>query len=1302
MSQQLPNLPTTNSSSPTTPVLPPQANTSGATLSLQPTNVSCNGAADGCITANVSGHSSNLHFLWSTGDTTSTICGLAPGSYTVTVTDTVPATGGLDSLYFETFQGTHNWSLSNSTGTNDATPNAWAVSDDEGGVAPTNCGVANNGDQTLHITCTSSFCGSLITGAVYNATQASNTRAESPAFSTVGYTNITLSFDYIANGDALLDNASLLYNAGAGWQVLTPSLKSALCPTGQGLWTAFSITLPAACENNPSVQLGFNWTNNADNIGTDPSVALNNILVTSLGTGTGSQICTFIADTTISQPNTLIAAADSISPVVCVGSNNGFIDLGVSGGTIPYSYLWSTGATTQDVFNLVDSSYTVTVTDANGCTAVDSFVVTTIGFIDIAVDSVNMIACNGGTGAIYTTATGDTTQTGCFSSTVVLNEIMYRPVLQNGQSPNTGEYIELLGPPGADISCYVLTDGDWTLTIPQGTTIPSDGIFTIGNDVVWGAGTFDLDAENCNCFTDGNGGFGLLILTDGGEYVALFDDLGTFLQGVIYGNPSAANTPSGNTIVTAGVTGCVTTVTIPNAGAFETAPGSLGNGTSLARNPDGSGTWVGQPNGSLNTCNFSGLPTNNGTVSYLWNNGDTTQDISNLAAGIYTVTATDTFGCTATTTYNLTEPDSLEITTTALMNAACLGDSSGNIDITVLGGTMPYSFAWSNGDTTEDLNQVVAGIYCVTLTDANGCMTTHCDTITEPTFSVPVDSFSICAGDSVQLEVLTNASIVQWLPSTGLDNPNSTNPIARPTGNITYIVRASMDSSICWMVDSVTITTGGLNLSLASSTNIACNGDSTGSITTSITGSGFSYIWNTGDTTANLSNLPAGSYQVTVSDGSLCQDTLSVILSEPTPLQVSATTLNNVTCNTGTDGQAAVSAQGGTGPYSYNWLPSAITTDTINNLSAGVFTVIVTDNNNCQATSSVSITEPSAIVLPFSATDVSCGGSNDGFITVQPTGGTPGYTYQWDAAANNQTTSTASNLGLGTYSVTVTDTVGCTEIANGIFVGNSLPIDSADAPLDIINGNLSCDGMPTGALTIATSNTYTYLWSNGATTAGIDSLAAGSYSVTVSNTQGCSLVWSTIITQPFIPSINPFINTPNLISATEDVGTTVTISGGNDQSSLGALYNWTEASNTINFDNATAHTTTATSTTSGTYVLFLTATANDSTACTDTASVVLRLSPIFEGVPNAFTPNGDGINDIFAPVELSTNEIIRFRVYNRWGQEVYRGDDLEDGGWDGRFMGVAQDAETYIYVLEFDLGDGRGVQTRRGQLTLIR
>ncbi|WP_264790129.1 T9SS type B sorting domain-containing protein [Aureispira anguillae] len=1020
--------------------------------------------------------------------------------------------------------------------------------------------------------------------------------------------------------------------------------------------------------------------------------------------GGGPQVCVVVNDTTITQPFSLATSIDTVANVICAGNNNGFIDISVSGGTAPYQYNWSNGDTTQDINTLTDSIYSVIITDANGCITHDTATVETLGFLEVVVDSAINIACHGdSTGAIYTTATGDTSFSGCTSSVVALNEIMYRPVNNNGVNPNTGEYIELIGPAGTDISCYVLTDGDWTITIPPGTSIPADGFFTIGNDVVWGGGTFDLDAENCNCFTDGSGGSGLLILTDGGEYVALYDGAGTFLQGVIYGSPSAGNTPSGTVISTIGTASCPSFVSIPNAPAFETAPAGFANGTSIIRNPDGSGAWGPQVGGSLNTCNSIGNgSTGSGNVTYLWSNGDTTQDISGLSAGVYTVTTTNSYGCTATTTYTITEPALLVGTSTAT-GVVCVGDTTGEIDLLVTGGTSPYQYNWSTGATTQDLDSLSSGIYCVTITDSNSCTAIVCDTFEEVFFNIPVDSFATCSGTSIPLTVNTNATTINWTPSSTLNNDTIANPTATPTTSTTYVVTASVGGN-CVMTDSIVITVADLDVSLATLTPVLCHGDTTGGVTTSITGTGsnFDYLWNTGDTTTSLTNVAAGTYRLTVSLAGFCEDTLTVVIPEPdSVLSLNVSNTTDVTCFGDSTGAASILASGGTTPYTYSWSNTA-TTPNVNNLTSGLYIVTVTDSNSCTEILTVSISEPSAISISYNATNVSCNGTNDGTATVIPTGGTAGYTYLWDVTAGSQTTPTAIGLASSTYSVTVTDTVGCTGIANGIFVNSGVPVDSNDVPLVVLTGILDCDLNPTGSLGINTANTYTYLWSNGATDQTVTGLPAGAYTVTVTNGLGCSYVQSANIVSPLVPTVNPFINAVGMVSATVVSGATVTISGGNDQSFQGVAYNWTANSSDVTFGNAANHATTALSNVTGVYTLTLTATASDSSACQDTGSVVLNVESIYNGMPTAFTPNGDNINDTYRPTGLTADDVITFRVYNRWGQEIYNGDDLENNGWDGRYKGIEQPTEVYLFLLEYKVGVNGTPKVRKGEFTLIR
>ncbi|MCH2023238.1 MAG: T9SS type B sorting domain-containing protein [Saprospiraceae bacterium] len=1319
------------------------SNTASGTIGFTTTNTNCNGSSDGCIVASVTGSSGVLGYMWSNGESVDSICGLAAGSYTLTITDTISlvplqiCTIINDTTIYEPIAVTISIDSSNNVDCNGgATASIYTSATGGTGTLTYNW---SNGATTEDISGLSANIYTVTVSDISGCSATSGVTITEPAFLTVvvdstsqggcstsiGAAYITASggtgvYTYIwSNGSTLEDATGLMANT----YTVTVTDNNSCTAT-----TSVTITQSVAVSVTASVTSNFNGTDVScfgaldgevsatGSGGTSPfSFVWNNGQTTAVVSGLGAGVnqvtitdfngCTATDIVTIGEPNTLAMSIDTVANVVCTGSANGFINISVSGGTGGIIYNWSNGSTLQDITGLIDSTYIVVVSDTNGCTTTDTVEVTTLGFIEVVVDSAIDVGCNGdSTGVIYTTATGDTSSTGCFSNQVVLNEIMYRPVNSNGVDPNTGEYIELIGPAGADIGCYVLTDGDWSITIPPGTTIPSDGFYTIGNDTVWGVGTFDLDAENCACFTEGTGGQSLLILTDGGEYIALYDDAGIFVQGVVYGSPTTGNTPGGQVVNTIGTGGCVSSVTIPTITSFETAPSGFVNGTSIVRDPDGIGNWSPQVGGSLNGCNVSGSgSTGNGSVSYIWSNGDSTQNISGLAAGTYTVTVTNDYGCTATTVYTLTEPNVL-VASLSTTPVDCFGDTTGAIDLTVVGGTTPFSFNWSNGSTSEDAFNLPAGYYCVTATDTNGCVTTICDSILQPFFSLPADTFYICPGDSVQLLVNTNATVISWSPSSSLSNDTIVNPYANPQATTTYVVSASVGTgALCAMTDSIIVIVDSIDISLSSVVNVGCNGDSTGSIITSSGVSSYTYLWNTGNTTSNLNNLSSGTYYLTVSSTGSCQDTLIVSVTEPdSGLNVILLDSAMVSCNSGNDGSLMVLVTGGTPNYSYDWQPIGSTTSTVTGLSAGLYSLSVTDANNCNYFFNTSITEPSEILVSYSSTPVGCTSINDGTATAVPSGGTPGYSYLWDVTANSQTTAIATGLSSSTYSVTVTDTVGCTYVASGIPVSPSSPLDSTDVPLDTIVGIVDCDLNPIGVLGINTSGSYSYLWDNGTTTQNVSGLALGTYSVTITNSSGCTFVQTGGVGAPFIPAINPFINLVGQDSATVELGSSVDVDGGNDQSGLGVIYSWSSVSSDVNFGNDTDHSTIAMSNISGSYTLTITATATDSSGCDTSGVVVLNVQSIFNGMPDAFTPNGDGFNDMYFPIGLTVNEIITFRVFNRWSQEIYNGDTLENGGWDGRFQGVEQPTEVYLYLIEYNLGGGVPNQVTKGEFTLIR
>ncbi len=379
------------------------------------TNPSCLNN-DGTAAVTATNAQGSVSYLWSNGRTTSSVTGLAAGTYTVTITDSVSTSGSTVTVFSDAINAGSAWTLNVPTGANGADNNFWVINDNEGGVVVNNCGVAGGGDATLHITSVFNPSG----GAAYNAglglgicgaplflCSETNMRAESATFSTVGRSNLTLDFDYIANGDALLDNASVFYNAGAGWQLLDNSFKSTTCPSGQGLWTRATYTLPAAAENQPVVQIAFNWTNNDDGAGTDPSVAINNVLVTASSTG-AALVCTVVDTFVLTAPAGFTVAASNTN-IGCVNTT-GTATVTTNQGAAPFTFQWSNNRTTQTITGLAVGSYAVTVTDANNCQQTASVsVVNASTSVSVTIVSTNNVSCFGANdGGINITPVGGT------------------------------------------------------------------------------------------------------------------------------------------------------------------------------------------------------------------------------------------------------------------------------------------------------------------------------------------------------------------------------------------------------------------------------------------------------------------------------------------------------------------------------------------------------------------------------------------------------------------------------------------------------------------------------------------------------------------------------------------------------------------------------------------------------------------------------------------------------------------------------------------------------------------------------
>ncbi|MBL7892862.1 MAG: gliding motility-associated C-terminal domain-containing protein [Bacteroidia bacterium] len=966
------------------------------------------------------------------------------------------------------------------------------------------------------------------------------------------------------------------------------------------------------------------------------------------------------ATVTITEPSLVLSAGVATQTnVFCKGSNTGTATASASGGSGSYSYIWSTipPQTTPVATALSASTYTVTVKDNNGCAVFKTAVVTIAEpglVLSAGVTSQANVLCKGAnTGTATAAATGGSGVYSYAWSTM--------PVQTTASAT------------GLSAGLYVVT-----VTDNNGCTVPKTASVTITEpSLVLGVAV--ISEANVLCKGENTGTATAAATGGSGGYAYTWSTV------PLQTAASATGLPAGNYTVTVNDNnGC----TVP-----KTATAAITEPVLVLSAGIVSQTNVFCKGSKTGTASVSGIG-GSGSYLYSWSTApvQTTSSATGLSAGIYTVTVSDNNGCTVpkTTTVTITEPALiLGAGIASQANVLCKGDNTGTALVSATGGSGNYSYAWSTVpvQTTVVATGLSAGMYAVTVTDNNGCTVpkTATVTITEPAYvlnaNITSQSNVLCKGGS------TGAATVTAVGGSGTYSYVwSSVPVqltASATGLSAGIYSVTVtDNNGCTIPKTavVTITEPLLVLSagITSQSNVLCKGGNSGTAFVSAAGGSgsYSYLWSTSPVQTNASaiGLSAGVYTVTVSDNNGCAVPVTASITITEPVQVLAagiTSQTNVLCKGYSTGSATVTATGGSGSYIYVWSTNpANGTATVSGLSAGSYIVTVTDNNGCGlvAIAVAVITEPSegisVAINTLTQANVLCNGGNTGSTTAVANGGSGTYSYTWSTLPV-QTTSTAVGLSVGTYTVTVSDVNGCAVVTT------SAAIITEPAALDVKSSSTHtiCD-KKSGAINVTVTGgtpLYTYSWSNGSVEEDVSGLDSGTYTVEVSDANGCKISDTVIVTQTYLTitlSSPTYTGGHNLSGYQSGDGSIdLTVSGLQGP----FIYKWSNGANTEDLSHLPA----------GSYFVVVT----DREGCSAVGRIELSEPMIFE-MPTGFSPNSDGKNDFFVVhgLEISLNN--QLTVFNRWGNIVYQSGPYLNN-WDGVSLnGELLPDGTYFAVLE--------------------
>ncbi|GIV29677.1 MAG: hypothetical protein KatS3mg028_0743 [Bacteroidia bacterium] len=1220
-------------------------------------SVSCNGSCNGTATITPNGGTPPYNYSWSsTSFTTQTVSGLCAGSYSAIVTDAnncqsiktftlnqpapinVTLTPSNPICY-----GVCSGSISSSvTGGNGGYTYTWVPS---GG----NSSTANNlcaGNYTLFVTDSKNCSGLQVTSIVNPPKILAN----------ISYTNPTSCSN--CNGIAQSNPLNVTAPVSYTWTSSPPQSASTATGLCGGTYTVY-IQDSKGCKDSGQVTLNapVTITVNPSMSPSDCSICNGSITIAASGgtspytytwqpsvstTSVATNLCSGVYTVTVADANNCsqtfqLPLSNSNGPngititytnPSCYGYCNGVAVAGppITGGTAPYTYTWVTPpVSSPTITNLCAGVYTVQVKDANNCIYFQSVTLTEPNNLS---DNANIVypQCNG----------------------ICNGSIALSP--SGGTSPYT--YTWNTGATTSSLSS--LCPGVFSVSVFDANGCQYPFTYTLTGGITLNASTFVV---NNNCFNDCNGQAAVI--------------------GIVGGTPPYSfnwSDPLGQTTSTAVAlcNGNYTCTITDNNGCYDNFSITITSPSSITANYSATNPTCGQCDGSVN------LTLSGGTPGYTvqWSNGNSGLSASNLCAGLYMITVTDTLGCQQNVFIPVSNNSSL-ISSITVTNPACFGNCVGSATVTGTGGTPPYTYLWiSSGNTSNIETGLCAGTYYVQVKDSAGCINTNSVNI------VPTNSILISPTVYQPACGLSNGTIIANVSGGSGSYSYTWTPGASTTATLsnissgTYTVQVQDNTTGCTTSSVFVVSNQNgpvVNLNI---TDALCATSCDGAVSLTVTAgvSPYTITWFDGTIVngsfSNLSGLCSGVVSATVTDNAGCSTIVSGSVNSPTAILNSLPIIQNPKCYGDTDGVISIVTSGGVLPYTYTFIPVGSTTNPLVNVGTGNYTVNVMDANGCTTSVSVTINQPQPIVVSASVTDASCSALLDGAITTTVTGGNQTYTYSW-SGPNSYTNNTSSvtNVGIGTYSLSITDTKGCTHDTSFIISSTLTLIASANS------GTAQC-GTYTYLLDGSSStNAITYQWTQlpsnaiATTPTAIANVGIGTNSFVLTVTNGaCTDTAMVILVGNPLPNVDagPFSAMP--------VGSS-TVIGGNPTSPTATNYVWMPASDLNNSNSSNPVTSTTVTTT---YTVIVT----DANGCTNWDTVTVYVYPEIV-IPNGFSPNGDGKNDYWVIDNIQQFPDNTVEIYNRWGELLYSVKGYKND-FDGKYKGKDLPVGTYYYVINLN------------------